>query len=53
MHRSREQDVADLLGIPYDTAAQAVLTPRAYTKETDFRSAARPEPDALTHWDGW
>jgi nitroreductase len=53
MHRAREQDVADLLGIPYDTVAQAVLTPLAYTKGTDFRPAARPDPDAVIHRDGW
>jgi nitroreductase len=53
MHRSRERDVAEILGIPYDTVAQAVLTPLAYTKGTDFRPAARPDPDAVIHWDGW
>ena len=53
MHRSRERDVADILGIPYDTVAQAVLTPLAYTKGTDFRPAARPDPDVVIHWDDW
>jgi nitroreductase len=53
MHRSRERDVADILGIPYGTVAQAVLSPLAYTRGTDFRPAARPEPDAVIHWDGW
>jgi hypothetical protein len=33
--------------------AQAVLTPLAYTKGTDFKPAARPDPDAVTHWDQW
>jgi nitroreductase len=53
MHRAREQDVADVLGIPYDRVAQAVLTPLAYTKGTDFRPAARPDPDTVIHRDGW
>jgi nitroreductase len=53
MHLSREQDVAEVLGIPYDTVAQAVLTPLAYTKGTDFKPAERPEPDAIIHWDTW
>jgi nitroreductase len=53
MHRAREQDVADLLGIPYDTVAQAVLTPLAYTQGTDFKPAARPEPDTMIRWDSW
>jgi nitroreductase len=53
MHRFREREVADVLGIPYDTVAQAVLTPLAYTQGTDFKPAARPDPDAVIHWDGW
>jgi nitroreductase len=53
MHRAREQDVAGVLGIPYDRVAQAVLTPLAYTKGTDFRPAARPDPDTVIQWDGW
>jgi nitroreductase len=53
MHLAREQEVADILGIPFETVAQAVLTPVAYTKGTDFRPADRPQPDAVIHWDGW
>jgi nitroreductase len=53
MHLSREAEVAELLGIPFETVAQAVLTPLAFTKGTDFRPAARPEPDSVIHWDGW
>ncbi|SNS26065.1 Nitroreductase [Streptosporangium subroseum] len=53
MHLVYEQEVAEILGIPYDTVAQAVLTPLAYTKGTDFRPAARPEPDQVIHWDTW
>ena len=53
MHTSREREVADLLGIPYDTVAQAVLTPVAYTTGTDFRPAARPDPDDVIHWNRW
>jgi nitroreductase len=53
MHRYREQDVAGILGIPYDTVAQAVLTPLAYTKGMNFRPASRPDPDAVIHWDDW
>jgi len=53
MHRAREQDVADVLGIPYDLVAQAVLTPLAYTRGTDFKPAARPDPDTVIHRDGW
>jgi nitroreductase len=53
MHLYRERDVAEILGIPYDTVAQAVLSPLAYTIGTDFKPAARPEPDAVIHWDSW
>jgi nitroreductase len=53
MHRAREQDVAGILGIPYERVAQAVLTPLAYTRGTDFSPAARPDPDTVIHRDGW
>jgi nitroreductase len=53
MHLSREREVADLLGIPYDTVAQAVLTPVAYTLGTDFKPALRPAPEEVIHWNGW
>lgn len=53
LHRNREEEVAGILGIPYETVAQAVLTPVAYTTGTDFKPAARPAPDAVIHWDSW
>ncbi|MCU1413873.1 MAG: oxidoreductase [Microbacteriaceae bacterium] len=53
MHLARERDVADILGIPFETVAQAVLTPLAYTRGTDFKPALRPEPDSVIHWDEW
>jgi nitroreductase len=53
MHTAREQDVADLLGIPFDTVAQAVLTPVAFTLGTDFKTAKRPDPDSVIHWNRW
>jgi nitroreductase len=53
MHLSREQEVAELLGIPYETVAQAVLTPLAYTIGTDFKPAKRPDPETVIHWDTW
>jgi len=39
-----EREGADVLGIPYDTIAQAVLTPVAFTKGIDFKPATRPAP---------
>jgi nitroreductase len=53
MHLSRERDVAEVVGIPYDTVAQAVLSPLAFTMGTDFKAAMRPEPDEVLHWDSW
>jgi nitroreductase len=53
LHLGREQEVADVLGIPYETVAQAVLTPLAYTLGTDFKPAARPAPESVISWDSW
>jgi nitroreductase len=53
MHLTREREVADLLGIPFHTVAQAVLSPLAFTKGADFRPALRPDPDEVIHWDHW
>ncbi|OBG35150.1 nitroreductase family protein [Mycobacterium sp. E3198] len=52
MHLAREQEVAELLGIP-DTATQAALFPVAYTIGTDFRPAKRPPAETITYWDTW
>jgi nitroreductase len=49
----REQEVADIVGIPFAEVQQACLTPIAYTKGTDFQQAMRPEPDTIIHWDTW
>ena len=48
-----EQEVADILDIPFDRVQQACLSPLAHTVGTDFKPAARPEPDTIIHWDGW
>jgi nitroreductase len=53
LHLRREQEVAELLGIPYDQVTQALLTPLAYTKGTDFKPASRPDPSTITHVDNW
>ena len=52
MHLAKEQEVAELLGIP-PTATQAALFPVAYTIGTDFRPAARPPAETITYWDTW
>jgi len=53
MHLSREREVADLLGIPYEHVQQVCLSPLAYTSGTDFRPAARPTPEDAIHWNVW
>jgi nitroreductase len=53
LHLSHEEEVAEILGIPYAKVAQALLTPVAFTKGTDFRPASRPDPSTITHLDGW
>ena len=50
LHLGREQEVADIVGIPFDTVAQAVLTPVAYTLGTDFKPAFRPPADSVITW---
>jgi nitroreductase len=52
MHLAREQEVAELLGIP-PTVTQAALFPVAYTIGTDFRPAKRPPAESVTFWDTW
>jgi nitroreductase len=53
MHLMMEQQVADILGIPFDSVQQACLTPLAYTIGTDFKPTMRPPADSVIHWDGW
>ena len=48
-----EQEVADIVGIPFDEVQQACLTPLAYTIGIDFKRALRPDPDSIIHWDTW
>ncbi|MGB0113463.1 MAG: nitroreductase family protein [Ilumatobacteraceae bacterium] len=49
----REQEVAEIVGIPFAEVQQTCLSPLAYTVGTDFKRAARPEPDTIIHWDTW
>jgi len=51
LHKSRE--MAELLGIPYDTTTQAGLFPIAYTLGTDFKQAARKPATQIIGWNHW
>lgn len=53
IHLFKEQEVAEVVGIPYDSVQQVCLFPLAYTLGTDFKPAVRPEPDTVIHWDAW
>ena len=53
LHLMQEQAVAEIVGIPFDSVQQVCLSPLAYTTGTDFKPAARPEPDTIIHWDTW
>jgi nitroreductase len=52
LHLLREQEVADLLGIP-EGVTQVALIPVAYTLGTDFKPAARPPVEEITSWNTW
>jgi len=53
MHLVMEQQVAEILGIPFDSVQQTCLSPLAYTVGTDFKPATRPPADSIIHWDQW
>ncbi|HAP77326.1 MAG TPA: nitroreductase [Acidimicrobiaceae bacterium] len=53
VHLMMEQQVADIVGIPFDTVQQVCLSPLAFTRGTDFKPAARPPADTIIHWDQW
>ncbi len=53
LHYGMEEEMAQILGIPYADYMQAALIPVAYTLGTDFKPAAREPLDQMVHWDGW
>ena len=48
----QEERAAKLLGIP-EGVSQVGLLPVAYTVGTEFKVARRPDPETITHWNGW
>jgi nitroreductase len=52
LHLIREQEAAELLGIP-DNMMQGALIPVAYTKGTDFKPGPRRDLDRILHLDSW
>jgi nitroreductase len=52
LHLFREQEVAELLGIP-DNIMQVALFPVAHTVGTEFKPATRPPAEEITYFDSW
>jgi nitroreductase len=52
VHLFREQEVAELLGVP-DGYAQACLLPVAYYTGDDFQPAVRRPVEEITYFDRW
>jgi hypothetical protein len=48
-----EEEVAGLLGIPFDSVTQVALIPVAHTVGAEFRPALRRALDDVVHWDRW
>lgn len=53
LHLPREKEVAELLGIDYNSWTQAGLFPVAYTKGLDFKAATRRPVEEFLHWNEW
>jgi nitroreductase len=53
IHLMMEQQVADVVGIPFDSVQQVCLSPVAYTVGTSFKPADRPPADTIIHWNQW
>ncbi len=53
VHLAREREVAEILGIPYESVSQVSLVPVAHTVGDQFKPAPRRPLEAVVHWDGW
>lgn len=53
VHLAQEEEVADILGIPYNEFQQVALIPIAYTIGTDFKPGRRKSKDNFVHRNGW
>ena len=49
----REQEAAEVLGIPYDEVAQVALVPVAHTVGTEFKPGRREPLTDVVHWETW
>jgi nitroreductase len=53
LHLMHEQEVAEILGIPFDSVTQTALSPLAYTLGTDFKPASGRRLEDALHVDSW
>jgi len=53
VHLALEDEVAELLSIPYPSVSQVALIPFGYTVGTNFKQATREPLDRVLHWDNW
>jgi nitroreductase len=53
LHLAYEQEVAEILNIPFELIEQVALIPVAYTVGTDFKSAPRKPSDGMVHINSW
>jgi nitroreductase len=53
LHLFFEEEVARLLGIPYDSVAQVGLIAVAHARGTRARPAPREPLETKVHWNGW
>ena len=53
IHLLFEEEVAQLLGIPYAEVMQACLIPVAYTKGMAFKPGRREPLNTVVHWESW
>lgn len=53
VHLQREEEVADILGIPFASIQQVALSPVAHTVGTSFKSGRRKPTAEFVHFDGW
>lgn len=53
LHLMHEEEISNLLGIPFEEYMQVALIPLAYTKGTSFKPAYRPPVDSVMHIDQW
>lgn len=53
LHLLHEQEIAKLLGIPFETVMQTALSPLAFTKGTDFKPASGRDVASALHVDAW